>query len=206
MSTTAPVEFGNLTCPACGAALGPYGLDAVREAHCPSCRTSLRGEVFRAWWTPPKPEAKLDRALEGEAVCYFHPSNRAALTCDSCGRFICSICDLPVGTRHLCPVCLSKGVGQEKLTEIVPKRLLWARFSLSLGFWPLPLFIVLWWAYAITGGTAVIAGIISFFKPGSLVRGRQRAFAVFGILFGLVQIAVFCGMIGLLMKANSTHK
>jgi len=133
MPTAAPVEFGSLTCPACGAALGPYGLDAAQEGVCPGCRAPLRGQVFRAWWTPAEAPVIRDRAMEGEAVCFFHPVNRAVLACDSCGRFLCTICDLPVGARHLCPVCLSKGLGKEKLPEIVPRRFLWARAALVLG-------------------------------------------------------------------------
>lgn len=204
MSTTAPVEFGTLTCPACGTALGPYGLDAVQEAHCPSCRANLRGQVFRAWHTPPPtPGAKFDRAMDGEAVCFFHPANRALLACDSCGRFVCSVCDLPVGARHLCPVCLSKGLGKEKLADIVPKRFLWSRLSFTVGAWPLLLFFALWWAYLVTGGLAVISGIIGLRKPGSLVQGRQIGYAVVGIVCGLIQISIFVGMFFFITKASS---
>lgn len=202
MSTTAPVEFGSLTCPACGAALGPYGLDAVQEAHCPACRATLRGQLFPAWWkAPAKPEAKFDRAMEGEAVCFFHPANRAVLACDACGRFVCTICDLPVGTRHLCPVCLSKGLGKEKLPEILPRRFLWARTALLFAI--LPILCLIWPAWVISGGTAVILAILSWWRPVSLVRGRQRWAAIFAIVFGIVQMAGWFGVITLISYANS---
>jgi hypothetical protein len=29
---------------------------------------------------------------------------------------------------------------------------------------------------------------------------------VLGILFGLIQIAIFCGMVGMLIKTSSAHK
>ena len=141
--------------------------------------------------------------MEGEAVCFFHPSNRAALACDSCGRFVCSICDLPVGTRHLCPVCLSKGLGKEKLADIVPNRFLWSRLSFTVGVWPLLLFFILWWAYLVSGGVAIIAGIIGLRKPGSLVNGKQVGYAVTGILGGLLQMAIFVGMFSFITKLNS---
>jgi hypothetical protein len=144
--------------------------------------------------------------MEGEAVCFFHPQNSARLACDVCGRFVCSICDLLVGSRHLCPVCLSKGLGNDKLPEIIPRRFLWQRLSFSLGFWPLFLFMFLWPFFIVTGGTALIAGILSFRKPGSLVRGRQRGYAIAGILLALAQIMVFCGMVILLSKASSQPK
>jgi len=202
MSTTAQVENGSLTCPVCRTPLGPYGLDAVQEARCPSCRTSLRGQVFAAWWTlPEKFESKLDRAQEGEAVCFFHPSNRAALACDACGRFICTICDLPLGARHLCPVCLSKGLGKEKLPEIISRRFLWARTGLAFGF--LPIVFLVWPVWVISGGTAVILAIISWWRPVSLVRGRQRWTAILAIVLGILQIAGWFGFIILISYSKS---
>jgi hypothetical protein len=203
MSPTAPVEFGSLTCPACGAALGPYGLDAAQEAVCPGCRAGLRGQVFRAWWTPPKEEPRFDRALEGEAVCFFHPQNRALLACDACGRFVCSICDLPVGSRHLCPVCLSKGLGKEKLPEIVPRRFLWSRAALFFGVVPFLLAFMLWPVLFISGGTAVILALVGWKRPGSLVRGRSRWAAIVGLVLGLLQLGVWCGIIFLIAYGSS---
>lgn len=196
MSTAAPVEFGSLTCPACGAALGPYGLDATQEAVCPACRVGLRGQLFRAWWTPPNSLSteKSAPAMEGEAVCFFHPTNRAVLPCDACGRFMCAVCDLPVGSRHLCPVCLSKGMGKEKLTEIIPRRFLWGPAAFLLGLVPLcGIFIFLWPFLFATGGVAVILGLVGWGKPGSLVRGKQHWAAILGILFGLLQIGICVG-------------
>jgi hypothetical protein len=203
MATDSPVEIGSLACPACGAALGPYGLDAAQEVACPACHTTLRGQVFPAWRTPPPSGApRFERALEGEAVCFFHPANRAALPCDSCGRFLCTICDLPVGSRHLCPVCLSKGLGKEKLPEIVPRRFLWSRTALLLGFIPILLSIVLWPVLLITGGSAVIVALAGWKRPGSLVRGPQRWAAICGIVLGVIQLAIWVGFIFLIAYAS----
>jgi hypothetical protein len=207
MSTASPVESGTLTCPACGAALGPYGLDAAQEAHCPACRVGLRGQVFRAWWTAERDDApRFERALEGEAVCFFHPGNRAILPCDTCGRFLCTICDLPVGSRHLCPVCLSKGLGKEKLPEIIPRRFLWSRTALYLGVVPIFISIAIWPVLFITGAMAVIIALVGWKRPGSLVRGRQRWAAVVGTVGGLLQIAGWIGMLFLFFYANSRSR
>ena len=192
MSIASPAELGTLTCPACGMALGPYGLDATQEAVCPRCRAALRGHVFRAWWAPaPNQAPALQRATEGEAVCFFHPANRASLPCDVCGRFLCTICDLQVGSRHLCPVCLSKGLGKEKLPEIVPRRFVWSRMAFCLGLLPLLGFFLLWPVLFITGISALIVALVGWSRPGSLVRGRQRWAAVIGMVLGLVQVTVW---------------
>ncbi|MDR3401795.1 MAG: hypothetical protein P4L99_04775 [Chthoniobacter sp.] len=204
MSNIASVEPGSLTCPACGTALGPYGLDAAQEAVCPGCRVGLRGQVFRAWSAPPSNGlSTFERAMEGEAVCFFHPANRAVLPCDACGRFLCSICDLPVGSRHLCPVCLSAGLGKEKLPEIIPRRFLWSRTALWLGLGPLILSMALWPVLLISGMGAIIIALVGWSRPGSIVRGRQRWAAVVGIVLGLAQLAVWVGVIFLISYASS---
>jgi len=136
-------------------------------------------------------------------VCFFHPSNRAARPCDSCGRFLCSICDLPVGSRHLCPVCLSKGLGKEKLPELIPRRMLWSRTALWLGVLPLLLSIVIWPFLIVSGGAAVIIALAGWNRPGSLVRGRQRWAAVVGLLLGLLQLGIWTGVIFLIRYASS---
>jgi hypothetical protein len=145
--------------------------------------------------------------MDGEAVCFFHPVNRAVLPCDACGRFVCTICDLQVGSRHLCPVCLSKGLGNEKLQEIVPRRFIWSRTSFWLGLLPLLLSVALWpilFAPILfaTGGTAALIGLIGWKRPGSLVRGRQHWAAILGILLGLLQVGVFVGFILLIAFAS----
>lgn len=209
MPIAAPVEIGVLTCPACGTGLGPYGLDAAQEAACPSCRAVLRGHLFRAWSSPASQGgASFERAMDGEAVCFFHPANRALLPCDACGRFLCSICDLPVGSRHLCPVCLSKGLGKEKLSEIVPRRFLWSKTAMWLGALPI-LFsftFILIFSFFATGGAAILIALIGWKRPGSLVRGRQRWAAVVGILLGLFQIAAWVGFLSLVSYTSSHNK
>ena len=67
-------------------------------------------------------ENRVERAqpvvMASEAACLFHPTQRAAVACDQCGCFLCALCDLEFGGRHLCPVCLEsaeKGAREEAL-------------------------------------------------------------------------------------------
>ncbi len=184
-------------------ALASHALEPAQEAVCPGCRMALRGQLFRAWWAPAPTRAfGSERALEGDAVCFFHPRNRAALTCDICGRFLCTICDLPVGSRHLCPVCLSNGLGQQKLPEIVPRRVVWSRWSLWVGLLPLLLGLFFWPFMIVTGPSAVALALIGWKRPGSLVHGPQRWAAVTGIILGLVQLMVWFGFITMIAGAR----
>jgi hypothetical protein len=143
-----------------------------------------------------------EHAVEGDAVCFFHAKNRASLACDACGRFVCSICDLAIGSRHLCPVCLSRGLGRDKLPEIVPRRVLWSKTAFWIGLLPLLLGVFLWPFFIITGVTAVIVALIGWKRPGSLIRGRQRWAAVTGIVLGVAQLAVWIGVIALIAEVG----
>ncbi|HEX3870223.1 MAG TPA: hypothetical protein VHV77_07305 [Pirellulales bacterium] len=134
--------------------------------------------------------------MEGDAVCFFHPEKKAALTCDRCGRFLCELCDLPLGTRHLCPTCIGGGMGTEKLPELITRRVRWSRVSLLLGILPLLGAFTVFLAPVMmaTGPAAIFTGFYSWNKPGSLIRGPRRWEAVIGIALGLIQIGVLASI------------
>lgn len=156
------------------------------------------------WWkSSTSTVTRSEQAVDGDAVCFFHPSNRAALACDSCGRFLCTICDLPLGSRHLCPNCLSSGLGKDKIPEIVPRRFLWARTAFWIGLLPVILGLFLWPFFVVTGPTAVIVALVGWKRPGSLVRGRQRWAAVTGIVLGLLQVVFWIGFVLLIARSSS---
>jgi hypothetical protein len=95
---------------------------------------------------------------------------------------------------------LSKGLGKEKLSEIVPRRFLWSQTAFWLGLVPLcGFFLFLFPVLFLSGLTAVIVALVGWNRPGSLVRGRQRWAAVLGIVLGLVQVAIWVGFLYLIM-------
>src|SRR4051812_32058662 len=100
-------------CPACYFMLpGPWVEGGETPCECVRCHQLLRIAVFpTTLLAPPMPTQTGARAMEGDATCFFHPTKRAERPCDRCGRFLCTLCDLPVGTRHLCPSCLKAGSG-----------------------------------------------------------------------------------------------
>ena len=53
---------------------------------------------------------------EGEATCFAHENKRAVAACDSCGRFVCSLCRIEWGSRILCPSCVNTA---EKRTDLL---------------------------------------------------------------------------------------
>lgn len=163
--------------------------------HCPNCRSLLTARFFPAIGRTLKPTVETgEKVLEGEAACFFHAEKRATVPCDRCGRFICPLCDVLLGTRHICPACLAAGIGTERVSELIARRWRWDNIALVIGLVPLILSIGLWPFFIASGPVAVWAAIFGWRRPGSLVRGRRRWVLMLGGLLGLVQIAIFVGM------------
>ena len=203
MSAMSPVPPSFIACPACGFSLPLDALASAAGTPCPGCRARLSGALFPVFWQPaPAASGLADSAGTGEAVCFFHPENRAALSCDRCGRFVCAVCDMPLGTRHLCPACLSSGLGGEKLAELVVRRFLWADTALLAGLLPLLAGLFVWPGFIVSGPAAIFCALFGWKRPGSLPRGRRHWVAVLGLILGLLQLAVWFGMFFLFTNSS----
>ena len=202
--SAATASIPALACPQCGLALAPDALGSGRSAVCPRCQSELHGAIFPAFWKGGDDLAgRAQQAGEGEAVCFFHPENRAALSCERCGRFICSVCEFTIGTRHICPSCLSSGLAGEKLPELIPWRFIWADAALFMGIMPLFLGIFVWPFIAFSGAAAIFLALFGWKRPCSLPRGRRRWAAIVGIIGGLLQIGIWLGAIVLLYSLRN---
>jgi hypothetical protein len=78
-----------------------------------------------------------------QASCFYHPTKQAVIDCSHCGRFLCALCDLDLGTSHICPVCLGKGKDEHNLIEQKQGCTRYDRIVLALAFWPFLLIIPL---------------------------------------------------------------
>lgn len=127
-----------------------------------------------------------------EASCFFHAGKRAAIACESCGRFLCALCDLDVGGRHICPACLSAGRKKGSLRNYDQFRLSWPGIALlmaivlPLGFYPLtPVFAV----------GALAAAAIGLRQPGSITGQRKIPLYVLVVVLAVAEIvgSVYAG-------------
>lgn len=192
----------SLPCPKCAFPMQDESFPLGGWAQCPACSAELSATIFPALAKPPTgvTTASGERADEGEAVCFFHPEKRAAATCDRCGRFLCALCDVPFGGRHLCPSCLDS----RKLPELQNRRLIWSRLAFFVGIWPI-LLLCCYYLWIFTGPAAVIIALIGWNKPPSLVHGRMRGRLIVGLLAGLLQIALLVGLIWGIAYSFRTH-
>lgn len=135
-------------CPKCKAALLHHACNREEFAPCASCNTPLQIEIFPAMFR----RAEIGRAevgrpgeallLEGEASCFFHPQKKAVLPCDSCGRFLCALCDCEHQGQHLCPACLEAGRTKGKIKSLESKRIRYDNMALTLALLPCLIFYV----------------------------------------------------------------
>jgi hypothetical protein len=142
-------------------------------------------EVFPALLAPPAVGSAGELVmLEGEASCFYHPSKRAATACDSCGRFLCALCDLDLNGQHLCPACLKSGKRKGKLKNLENRRLRYDSLAIALAFTPLLFFYLT----IITAPTTLYVVIRHWNASGSIVR-RSRWRMVVAAIAAVLEIA-----------------
>ena len=184
------MAFPPLPCPRCATPLPPADLNRGELAPCPVCRTPTQADIFPAFLRPAQTGAVPQTILmEGEAGCFYHPDKRAATHCSSCGRFLCALCDVELGGRHLCPGCVESGQRKGVLSELEMKRTLYDGTALALAVVPLAAAATLVLAplTLLTAPTAIVVALYGWNKPGSLVP-RTRIRALLAMLLGGLQL------------------
>jgi hypothetical protein len=95
-------------CPRCNETLTA---DWIRDGAitCPYCSGAFEATVF----TPPEPKQLVTAQVteigpDGANACANHARNAATASCQRCGLFICSLCDMNVGSGSFCPSCFER--------------------------------------------------------------------------------------------------
>lgn len=111
MDLSERVHESILDCPNCHKPLDARVINALGPQPCPECHTMLRVAAFPAALAGPVRGQSDNVTVEGtEASCFHHPDKQAVASCEHCGRFMCSLCDVGVRDRHFCPACLEEGI------------------------------------------------------------------------------------------------
>jgi hypothetical protein len=174
-----------LQCPACRASLSEGVLNLETLAPCPACSASLQVDIFPAFFRATNPGQGAETIMvEGESGCFYHPQKKAVLPCDSCGRFLCALCDCELRGEHFCPVCLETGKSKGKIKSLENQRTLYDSVALSLAIYPLLIF----YFTIVTAPMALYVAIRYWKSPLGLTR-RSRFRFVIAIFLSLLQIA-----------------
>jgi len=159
---------------------------------CPSCGVPLQVFAFPALARPPA-EVKRGEALvlDSESSCFYHPSKRAVVACESCGRFLCSLCDVELNSRHLCPNCLETGKKKGKIKDLENSRMLYDDIALGLTLVPMLIF----YFTCITAPIALYIAIRYWNAPSSIIPRSKYRFVV-AIVLATLQITGWVFVIG----------
>lgn len=179
-----------VTCPSCRNALPQAICNTGEMAFCPSCDASVQVEVFPAFFQSMVSGAKAETIVEaGTSSCFYHENKRAVIHCDTCGRFLCALCDLDIGGAHICPACAESGRKKGNVAELETNRVMYDSAALVLAFGA----FLIWPIAVVTAPTAIVLAVLSWRRPGSLVpRTRLRSYiAILVAILQLVGIAVF---------------
>ena len=96
-----------LRCDKCQTVLPGAVVNTGTLVACPACGVPTLVQLFPAF-SRPVARGRVAEALGSaeDASCFYHPSKKAAVPCDECGRFLCTLCDLELDGRHICPECV----------------------------------------------------------------------------------------------------
>jgi hypothetical protein len=135
---TRPV--GTFPCPGCSGDVTPAQTETGWQV-CPYCEKRLRARL----WPVLRSNSNAAAAIADQATCFFHPDKAFQACCQRCGRFVCGLCDLQLGSEHVCPTCFERGRAGSRLeggqAEWRHRDVLFDSIALSLGWawiivWP----------------------------------------------------------------------
>ena len=173
-----------VTCTKCGLVLTETLFNQPDWSRCSSCDSRLRVEVFPALFNAPAGVATAQSILaEGEASCFYHPTKRAVLPCETCGRFLCALCDVELNGQHLCPACLASGQKKGKLSNLDNRRVLYDSLALTLALVPL-----LVWPFTLITAPAALFIAVRYWRAPSSVVQRTKIRLILAMFFALAQI------------------
>lgn len=185
-----------LQCPACSAVL-PWQIGTAEEgSNCPSCRKQLEVNLFPALYRESSGTAGTVIQQDGEAACFYHADKRAEYACESCGRFLCALCDVDFAGRHLCPRCIEVGhTKSDKEEQFVTRRTLYDSAALSMATLPVLLF---GFPSFVMAPAAIVFSAWYWRRPTSLIP-RTRIRFVLAILLASAEIVGWYALIRMMM-------
>ena len=165
-------------CPSCGAALPVAARAPGASFPCPGCGAPTDLFLFPALVRPPANTIPAAASLPGDATCFHHPDRVAVVACVICGRFLCGLCDLDLGDRHVCATCLhaeheSGGPAGRRVSRFVQYD------SLALALATIPILSLAFWFLSCLAAPAAAFLAVRFWRrPVSLLPRTKLRFVL----------------------------
>jgi hypothetical protein len=182
-------NYNGPQCPHCSVTLAADALESGLRI-CAACDKTFEATAFQ----PPElrvvaPEIVGVGPAEGSA-CANHARNAAVASCQRCGLFICSLCEMNTGTGTYCPSCFDRA-RTENTFQVGAKRY---RNYTSFGVISILSGIFIWFLCVPLGAIAVYYGVKDIRQRRE--RGASVFAAILVIIVGLGQVAGGVGILG----------
>jgi hypothetical protein len=191
------VGAASLTCDRCRTRLPVAALNTQDLVACPGCHTPLRFLVFPAYYRAHQVARTGEQLMvEGESSCFYHPTKKAVVPCDACGRFLCALCDMELDAKHLCPKCLEAAREKRTMESLETERFRYD--SLALGLAVVGVIPCFWYFLIFIAPTVLFLVIRHWNSPASVVENVRWRLALAGVLATL-ELLFFVGFVGLII-------
>jgi len=185
-----------ISCTQCHAPILPGYYNTSKLISCPSCHVPITIDVFPAFYRGFRPGKEGETLIDDQASCFYHPQKRAVIPCDHCGRFLCALCDVEFGGRHLCPACLEAGKKKGRIVNLDRHRVLYDGVALRVALFPM---ITVWFTI-LTAPIAIYLSIRHWNSPMSVIRRSKVRFILAIVVSGLQILAWTAGIVYLVSR------
>jgi len=156
------------------------------------CSRDVDVTVFPVALHPPVAAAPEAVVTGQEASCYNHAMNRAMAACDSCGRFLCALCDIEGAGGHVCPACFER-----KEEPAQHQRINYDSIALALVTLPM----LLCWVPILTTPAALFFAFKFWSAPSPVFpRGKWRLWLT--VLIAVLQVALVVWFFAVVMPSQ----
>ena len=197
-----PRNYEGPECPRCHARLTADWIQSGTII-CPDCGRAFEATAFRP--SPKRLEiVSVAAALtpEGANACANHARNAAVTNCGRCGLFICSLCNMDVGTGPHCPSCFDRLRADDALEPAV------TRFRDYASMARVAMIAGLFFSFLFLG---ILFGAVSLFyarKGFKQLReeGRSKTGLVIVVVLAILEILVGLTILAFLLVALMSVK
>jgi len=166
----------------------PLPIDAEQNGQvrgCPSCSRGFRIDLFPALIKKEEPSNRpRSTTHEAQSTCFYHENYQAKVACESCGRFLCDLCDVPFLGGHHCVRCI-ENMQEEKAPTLVNSEFRWLNMAAMVFLISIPF----WFMSLLTFPLALIM-IIKHFRRKNPVLPTSKHEIVTAILAGLLWVVI----------------
>ena len=176
---------------------GAAANDAPVERTCAVCQNRQIVCLFPARTRLAARAADDAQAQTGDAACFHHAERQAETVCDTCGRFLCSLCSIDFNGRTLCPACLAMTQTAAPAEAHIPRHIRYDKIALLCILLSPFLYILSF----INAGISLFLCFQYWKKPLSILPVNRWRFVLAGSLSVLV-LATWVIGVSMLMDGN----